>query len=454
MRNAILYLLIGIYLGCTGFTVVGHRGDPSAAPEETLEADDAAFAAGADLVELDVQESEDGVLVVQHDATIQRMTGAPLAIATTPFATLHAYHTKNGEPVHSLDEVLSHYQHRAGRLLIETKIEKGVPHPHLEQKIAAALARHHMTDRVMFHSFSKPSLKRLQKVLPRVPRLLIVGSLHRITFAVFKYATGIDVSVDLVTPEMVKSLHAMNQQVFVWDEMTETTAKWRWLANLNIDGVVTNYPAVAHRYADLRHDASHRALSARLVNTTDRPLPVYENPYLLAATSTTLAPGASCTATAAVESGGRWYARIGQNRFVPMAALTKAPQAGWAQALVGRHLTVAPTGQRLTPAPAGLRLALHPAARVASGRSGSVVAGAVVRVRAVALRRGQVWCRVTTVVDSAPRADATGWVRLHKLAAPLGTAPQPLNRAALPEAPRPLWHVGALSLLRPAALAE
>ncbi len=39
----------------SGFTVVGHRGDPIKYPEETIQADDSAFNSGADYVELDLQ---------------------------------------------------------------------------------------------------------------------------------------------------------------------------------------------------------------------------------------------------------------------------------------------------------------------------------------------------------------------------------------------------------------
>ncbi|WP_262314925.1 glycerophosphodiester phosphodiesterase [Lacticaseibacillus parakribbianus] len=424
MRNAILLSLIGIYLCCTAFTVVGHRGDPTKAPEETLQSDDLALASGADAVELDVQESADGVLVVQHDPTIMRMTGADLAIATTPFATLHAYHTKNGEPVHSLDEVLTHYQHRPGRLLIETKIEPGIPHPHLEAKIAAALARTHMTDRVMFHSFSKKSLKRLQKLLPQVPRLLIVGSLHRITFAVFKYASGIDVAADLVTPDMVKSLHAMHQLVYVWDEMNETTAKWRWLANLNLDGVVTNYPQVASTYARLRRKASRRSVDARLINTTTAALPIYENPYTQAATGHTLASGQGFATKAEVRSNGVWYAQLSQNRYVPTAGLTKAPAAGWATALLNR---------RVRAMPRGLRLWLHNGPSVASGRSGFLSRNASAKILAVVRRHGHTWVQLTA-----------GWVRLQRLGMAQALVPRPLNCGALPEAPQRLWFHGPL----------
>lgn len=80
-RFTVAVLLLPLFLLLSGFTLVGHRGDPLNYPEETFQSFDSAFNNGADYVELDVHESADGVVVIQHDSTIQRMTGANLTIA-------------------------------------------------------------------------------------------------------------------------------------------------------------------------------------------------------------------------------------------------------------------------------------------------------------------------------------------------------------------------------------
>jgi glycerophosphoryl diester phosphodiesterase len=54
--------------------VVGHRGAPQAAPEDTMAAFRAARDMGADGVELDVHATRDGELVVIHDYTVDRTT--------------------------------------------------------------------------------------------------------------------------------------------------------------------------------------------------------------------------------------------------------------------------------------------------------------------------------------------------------------------------------------------
>src|SRR5689334_494624 len=56
--------------------IIAHRGDHTAAPENTLKAFQDAISTGVDYVEVDVRSSRDGELVVMHDATVNRMTDA------------------------------------------------------------------------------------------------------------------------------------------------------------------------------------------------------------------------------------------------------------------------------------------------------------------------------------------------------------------------------------------
>src|SRR4051794_10674132 len=64
------HLLPGFRRGETVVLVLGHRGAPVEAPENTIAAFVAAGRLGADGVELDVRRTADGALVVRHDATV------------------------------------------------------------------------------------------------------------------------------------------------------------------------------------------------------------------------------------------------------------------------------------------------------------------------------------------------------------------------------------------------
>ena len=61
---------------------IGHRGASGLAPEHTFAAYDLALSQGADYIEQDLQVTKDGVLVVIHDATLDRTATGPAANCT------------------------------------------------------------------------------------------------------------------------------------------------------------------------------------------------------------------------------------------------------------------------------------------------------------------------------------------------------------------------------------
>lgn len=79
--------------------VAAHRGFHASAPENSMAAMRAAIALGADIVEVDVQLSKDSVLVLMHDATINRTTNGRGKVSDYTFSELQKFHLrgKHGE---------------------------------------------------------------------------------------------------------------------------------------------------------------------------------------------------------------------------------------------------------------------------------------------------------------------------------------------------------------------
>ncbi len=72
------------------FLVIAHRAGALHAPENTLLALERAIDGGADMAEIDVQRTKDGVVVVNHDADLMRVARDPRTIAGTNYAALPA----------------------------------------------------------------------------------------------------------------------------------------------------------------------------------------------------------------------------------------------------------------------------------------------------------------------------------------------------------------------------
>jgi glycerophosphoryl diester phosphodiesterase len=102
---------------------IAHRGWHAAGrPENSLSAAKAAVAAGY-AIECDIQRSADGEVVVFHDETLARLTGAQGGIGDFPLATLRGLKlTGSGEPIPTLAELLALI---AGRVALICEIKSG-----------------------------------------------------------------------------------------------------------------------------------------------------------------------------------------------------------------------------------------------------------------------------------------------------------------------------------------
>ncbi len=107
--------------------VSAHRGASLQAPENTMAAFRAAWESGADFVELDVQRTREGVVIVLHDGDLLRMAGDPRKVKDLSLAEIqaldigrHRGQTHAGERVPTLAEVIDFARGRV-RLNIELK---------------------------------------------------------------------------------------------------------------------------------------------------------------------------------------------------------------------------------------------------------------------------------------------------------------------------------------------
>lgn len=76
--------------------VVAHRGDWRYAPENSLAAIENAIKMGVDVVELDVQKTKDGQLILMHDATLNRTTTGKGKVAEWSLDSIKTFKMRNG----------------------------------------------------------------------------------------------------------------------------------------------------------------------------------------------------------------------------------------------------------------------------------------------------------------------------------------------------------------------
>jgi glycerophosphoryl diester phosphodiesterase len=160
--------------------VIAHRGSSAFAPENTLAAFRLAAEQEADAIELDVDLTRDGHVIVLHDATIDRTTdghGRVVDLTLDEIRRVDAGAWKSaefkGQRVPLLEEVFE----AVGRwLLINVEIKDMSLRGHgLEEKVAALIAKHDLIERVIISSFNPLALRRIKRVDARLACGLLVA---------------------------------------------------------------------------------------------------------------------------------------------------------------------------------------------------------------------------------------------------------------------------------------
>jgi glycerophosphoryl diester phosphodiesterase len=160
--------------------VIAHRGSSAYAPENTLAAFKLAVEQEADAIELDVDLTRDGHVVVVHDATIDRTTDGRGRVADLTLEEIRRVDAGawkdaafKGERVPLLKEVLE----AVGKQLLINVELKGMAlrGTGLEEKVAALIEQHDLIDRVILSSFNPFALRRAKQIDPRLACGLLVA---------------------------------------------------------------------------------------------------------------------------------------------------------------------------------------------------------------------------------------------------------------------------------------
>lgn len=148
--------------------IIAHRGASAYAPENTMPAFELAARQGADMVELDVQRSSDGVVVVFHDDTTERWDRRRRRMTSCTFAELQALDI-GGARIATLAEVCDFAREQNIRLNVELK-EVGIG-----AEVAHILRETRADELTLISSFAPAALLEMREIAPEIPRGYLMG---------------------------------------------------------------------------------------------------------------------------------------------------------------------------------------------------------------------------------------------------------------------------------------
>jgi glycerophosphoryl diester phosphodiesterase len=237
--------------------VIAHRGAAGRAPENTMASMRAAIEDNADWLEIDVQETADGEIVVLHDRDFMKLSGVKLQIWDGALADVLEIDVGSwfapefaDQRVPRLSEVLQLAHGKCG-VIIELKY-----YGHdvqLEERVIELVEQADMVDNVMIMSLEYQGIRKVRALRPDWTVGLLAaqaaGNLTRLD------VDFLAVSSALLSPQLVLSASNAGQEVFVWtlnDSFNINRA-----ISMGVNGIITDEPALVNEVLEERSEMTH-----------------------------------------------------------------------------------------------------------------------------------------------------------------------------------------------------
>lgn len=191
--------------------IYAHRGYSAKYPENTISAFKAALP-HVDGIELDVQLTRDGRLVVIHDETIDRTTNGSGFVKDMTLRQLRLLRTESGERIPTLEEVLVLLEPTDVTLNIELKTDR-FDYDGIEYLTWLAVTEFKLEQRVVFSSFNPDTLIRLRNIAreARIAVLTTDGHPNLIEFVERIGAEAVHAQTEFIGTAEAETLREQNR---------------------------------------------------------------------------------------------------------------------------------------------------------------------------------------------------------------------------------------------------
>jgi glycerophosphoryl diester phosphodiesterase len=223
--------------------LIAHRGGPAYAPENTLAAFRNAIKVGVDWLEMDVQTTQDGALVVVHDETVDRTTDGTGEVRDLTLEQIRAFDAGNGERVPTFDEVIFLAKEAGVGILPEAKAVH--LYPGIEAKMVQAIVEADYVQKTVVQCFEPQALDTIKELNPDIQGCPLYGlwelDLSGPQPGEAKILCPMAEMV-ILNPWMIKQAHAEGRKVFVWFGVIEHPVVMRFILALGADGLMVDDP--------------------------------------------------------------------------------------------------------------------------------------------------------------------------------------------------------------------
>jgi len=230
--------------------LIAHRGAAGYEIENTVAAFSRALHDGADIIELDVRTTKDGIPVVFHDRNTERLLGIHSVISAESSSFLEALKLGQRSKIPFLEDILEQFAQKI-ILDIELKDKKSL------QPVINLIEKKNLVHRVVLTSFDEEVVYRAKMLCPSLNTGIIIGRktinpIVRLKEAFPFYdlfrtkANCVVLHYSLAYPFLLKLLHLIGVSVFLWSSMDDEIGPnynyYHRCLILDVEGIATIWP--------------------------------------------------------------------------------------------------------------------------------------------------------------------------------------------------------------------
>ena len=259
------------------FTVIAHRGASAYYPENTMISFEGAIAMGADMVELDVQLTRDGEVVVFHDEKLSRCTNSKGKISDYTFVELQKLDAGSwfdkkyqGAKIPTLEEVLKLCRDKiAVNIEIKTEAVTEKIRDGIEEKCLKIVGQNSMQEHIVFSSFDPRAIKHLKEIDSTVITAVLFEKKHygvKLPAQILDSlaANAFNCSQDELSKKWLTNIKANNIPVNIYT--VNDKKNMRRFLKMGVNGIFTNKPDILKMVlTDIRKSHEQKILGLEVI---------------------------------------------------------------------------------------------------------------------------------------------------------------------------------------------
>ncbi len=225
--------------------VMAHRGASKDAPENTIPAFEKAVEMKSDFIELDVQETSDGAVVVTHDVNTKRVTGYNEFVWNMTLDEIkqldaaHYFYGYENVEIPTLSEV---FDAVGGKIKFNIELKYNRHTQNLAKSVADIITQYGLENDCVITSSKKEALKDMKEVMPDIPCGYIL-SVSIGKYYDLDYADFFSLDLNYVTKKSLSNCHKVGKPVNAWT-VNDTDSMEKMIA-LGVDSIITDEPLKA-----------------------------------------------------------------------------------------------------------------------------------------------------------------------------------------------------------------